>query len=93
MRQWSQAETALDEALRLAQQIKYPTLIWQVAHLLAQARAEQHKMDDAFTAASLAVETIEAAAAKIPDPILKQTFLLWPRVQAVREDLDRFGRA
>ena len=93
MRQWSPAETALDEALRLAQQIRYPTLTWQVAHLLAQARAEQHKMDDAFTAASLAVETIEAAAAKIPDPVLKQTFLLWPRVQAVREDLDRFGRA
>lgn len=93
MRQWSQAETALDEALKLAQQIGYPTLIWQVVHLLAWAQAGQHKMDDAFTTASLAVETIEAAVVKISDPALKQTFLIWPRVQAVREDLDRFGCA
>jgi tetratricopeptide (TPR) repeat protein len=91
--QWSLAETDLGEALRMAQQIGYPTLTWRAAHLLAQARAEQSKLEDAFTTTRLAAETIEAVAARIPDPALKQTFLFWPRVQAVREDLDRFGRA
>ena len=41
------------------------------------------------SAARLAVETIDGVAAKIPDPTLAQTFLAWPRVQAVRDDLDR----
>jgi tetratricopeptide (TPR) repeat protein len=91
--QWRQAETDLAEALGIAQQLKYPTLTWQTAHLLARAQAGQHKMEDAFAAAHLANGTIDLVAARIPDPVLKQTFLAWPRVQSVCEDLDRFRRA
>jgi tetratricopeptide (TPR) repeat protein len=91
--QWSQAETDLSEALRIAQQIGYPPLTWQAAHLLSRTRAGQHKMEDAFTTARLAADTIEAVAARIPTSALQQTFLAWHRVQSVREDLDRCRRA
>jgi tetratricopeptide (TPR) repeat protein len=91
--QWSQAETDLSEALRIAQQIRYPPLTWQAAHLLSRTRAGQNKVEDAFTTARLAADTIEALAARIPTSALHQTFLAWHRVQSVREDLDRFRRA
>jgi len=91
--QWSRAEADLDEALGIARQIGYPTVIWQAAHLLARARAGQHKMEDAFAAARLAAETVDAVAPRIPDPALRETFLGWPRVQAVRDELDRLTRA
>ncbi len=92
-RQWTQAEADLAEALRIAQEIGYPTLTWQAAHLLAQAQAGANEMAEAFGSAKLAVETIDGVAARIPDAALKQTFLAWPRVQAVRDYLDRLRRA
>ena len=82
-RQWSQAEADCHEALRIARQISYPTLTWQAAHLLAQSQAGQNNLESAFATVQLAVETIDAVAARIPDPALRQTFLAWPRVQAV----------
>ena len=91
-RQWGEAETSLSEALRIAREIRYPTLTWQAAHLLARARAGQNKMEDAFASARLAAETIDAVAARLPEPAMKQTFLAWPRVQAVMDDLDRLRR-
>ena len=91
-RQWSQAEADCREALRLARQISYPTLTWQAAHLLARSQAGQNNREAAFTTAQLAVETIDAVAARIPDPALRETFLAWPRVQAVREEQDRLSR-
>ena len=50
-------------------------------------------MEEALTAARLAVETIDATAARAPDAVLRQTFLAWPRVQAAQEDHERFRRA
>ncbi len=91
--QWGEAETNLSEALRIAREIRYPTLIWQSAHLLAQARAGLNRMEDAFAAARLAVETIDGVAARVPEDAMKQTFLRWSRVQAVRDDLDRLRRS
>jgi tetratricopeptide (TPR) repeat protein len=91
-RQWSQAEADCREALRLARQISYPTLTWQAAHLLAQAQAGQENLEAAFATVQLAVEALDAVAARIPDPALRQTFLAWPRVQAVREEQDRLSR-
>jgi class 3 adenylate cyclase/tetratricopeptide (TPR) repeat protein len=91
-RQWSQAEADCREALRIARQISYPTLTWQTAHLLARSQAGQSNLEAACTSVQLAVETIEAVAARIPDPALRETFLAWPRVQAVREEQDRLNR-
>jgi tetratricopeptide (TPR) repeat protein len=91
-RQWSQAETDCREALRIARQISYPTLTWQTAHLLAQSQAGQNNLEGAFATIQLAVETIDAVAARIPEPALRETFLAWPRVQAVREEQDRLNR-
>ena len=90
---WSQAEPDLGEALRITQQIGYPTLTWQAAHLLSRTRAGQDKVEDAFTTARLAADAIAAVAARIPDSALQHTFLTWHRVQSVHEDLDRFRRA
>jgi class 3 adenylate cyclase/tetratricopeptide (TPR) repeat protein len=91
-RQWSQAEADCREALRIARQISYPTLTWQTAHLLARSQAGQSNLEAACTSVQLAVETIEAVVARIPDPALRETFLAWPRVQAVREEQDRLKR-
>jgi len=91
-RQWSQAEADCREALRLARQISYPTLTWQAAHLLARSQAVQNNLKAAFATIQLAVETIDAVAARIPDPALRETFRAWPRVQAVREERDRLSR-
>jgi hypothetical protein len=49
-------------------------------------------VEEASAAARLAADTIEHVATRIPDPGLTQTFLAWPRVQAVRDDLDRLTR-
>jgi hypothetical protein len=92
VRQWDRAAADLSEALKIGQQIGYPTLTWQAAHLLARAQAGENKVEEAFASARLAVETIDAVAARIPELALKQTFLAWPRVQAVRDDLDRLRR-
>jgi hypothetical protein len=91
-RQWSQAEADCREALRIARQISYPTLTWQATHLLARSQAGQNNLESAFTTIQLAVDTIAAVAARIPDPALRETFLAWPRVQAVREEQDRLSR-
>jgi hypothetical protein len=91
-RQWSQAEANCREALRLARQISYPTLTWQAAHLLARSQAGQNNLEAAFATVQLAVDTIDAAATRIPDPALRETFLAWPRVQAVRAEQDRLSR-
>jgi tetratricopeptide (TPR) repeat protein len=91
-RQWSQAEADCREALGIARQIGYPTLTWQAAHLLARAQAGQNNPEAAFATVQLAVETINAVAARIPEPALRETFLAWPRVQAVRAEQDRLSR-
>jgi tetratricopeptide (TPR) repeat protein len=91
-RQWSQAEADCREALRIARQISYPTLTWQAAHLLARSQAGQSNLEAACVAIQLAVETIDAVTTRIPDPALRETFLAWPRVQAVREEQDRLSR-
>jgi tetratricopeptide (TPR) repeat protein len=90
-RQWSHAETDCREALRIAQQISYPTLTWQAAHLLARSQAGQNNLEAASATVQLAVETIDAVAARIPDPALRETFLAWPRVQVVRAEQDRLS--
>jgi class 3 adenylate cyclase/tetratricopeptide (TPR) repeat protein len=91
-RQWSQAEADCREALRIAQQISYPTLTWQAAHLLARSQAGQNNLETAFATVQLAVETIDAVATRIPDPALRETFLAWPCVQAVRAEQDHLSR-
>jgi tetratricopeptide (TPR) repeat protein len=91
-RQWSQAEADCREALRIARQISYPTLTWQAAHLLARSQAGQNKLEAAFATIQLAVETIDAVAARIPDLALRETFLAWPRVQAIRVEQDHLNR-
>lgn len=90
-RQWSHAEADCREALRIARQISYPTLTWQATHLLAQSQAGQNNLEAAFASVQLAVETIEAVAARIPDPALRETFLAWQRVQAVRAEHDHLS--
>jgi class 3 adenylate cyclase/tetratricopeptide (TPR) repeat protein len=90
---WDRAAADLAEALRIAREIAYPTLTWRAAHLLARAQVEQKKVEAAVATARLAVETIDATAARAPERALKESFLAWPRVQAALEDLERIRRA
>ena len=91
-RQWSQAEVDCREALRIARQISSPTLTWQAAHRLARSQAGQNNLEAAFASIQLAVETVDTVATRIQDPALRETFLAWPRVQAVRAEQDRLSR-
>jgi hypothetical protein len=90
--QWSQAEADCREALHFARQISYPALTWQAAHLLARSQAGHNNLEAACATGQLAVETIDAVAARIPDLALKETFLAWPRAQAVRAEQDHLSR-
>ncbi|MBI4637919.1 MAG: tetratricopeptide repeat protein [Candidatus Rokubacteria bacterium] len=81
--QWAEAQADLGEALRIAREIGYPTVVWQVAPVLAQAQAGEGKVEDAHRSARLARETIDAVVARIPERALRQAFLAWPRVVAV----------
>ena len=90
---WDDAVTELAQALAIGRKIQYPTLTWQAGHLLARAQAEAHRPDEAVVTARLALDTIDAVAARAPDLALRKTFLEWPRVVVAREDLDRVIRA
>jgi hypothetical protein len=68
------------------------TLTWQAAHLLARSQAGQNNLEAAFGTVQLAIATIDTVAARIPDPVLRETFLAWSRVQAVREEQDHLSR-
>jgi tetratricopeptide (TPR) repeat protein len=87
------AQTDAEEALQTMRAIGHPTLTWQAAHLLGRALAAQGRLAEAFDAVRLAVDTIDATAARAPDTALRHTFLAWPRVQAVQEDLERLRHA
>jgi hypothetical protein len=72
--------------------MRYPTLTWQAAHLLARAHAARGEAEAASEAARLAIATIETVSARAPELALRQTFLAWPRVQAARDDSSRLLR-
>jgi len=91
-RRWDDAVTELGQALAIGRKIQYPTLVWQAGHLLARAQAEARRPDEAIVTARLALESIDAVAARAPDLALRQTFLAWQRVVEAREDLDRLIR-
>ena len=86
------ARRELAEALALARRIGYPTLTWQTAHLLARADAAAGRTEAAASSARLAAETLDLIAGRLPDAALRRTFLAWPRVNTVREDVERLLR-
>ena len=91
-RRWREAEPDAMEAVRIAREIAYPTLIWQAADLLASIQAQRGKGDEAGAAARLTVETIEGLAARAPDLALRRSFMNWPRVLAALETAERLRR-
>jgi tetratricopeptide (TPR) repeat protein len=91
-RRWDDAVTELGQALAIGQQIEYPTLTWQAAHLRAQAQAAAGKLDEAAGSARVAVDAIDLVAARAPEPTLRRTFNDWVRVQTAREELARLLR-
>jgi class 3 adenylate cyclase/tetratricopeptide (TPR) repeat protein len=91
-RRWDDAMLELAEAVAIGQQIEYPTLTWQAAHLLARAQATAGKLDAASATARLAIDTIDLVAARAPEAALRRTFTEWTRVQDAREELTRILR-
>jgi class 3 adenylate cyclase/tetratricopeptide (TPR) repeat protein len=100
------AEAEFGEALRLARQIGYPTLTWQAGHGLARAlerqgrrvpgsvrtRAMADRVERALDMAQFAMGLVQSIADRLPYPVLVQSLMAWPRVQALREDLERLRR-
>jgi class 3 adenylate cyclase/tetratricopeptide (TPR) repeat protein len=91
-RRWDDAVAELGQALVIGQRIESPTLIWQVAHLLARAQAAAGRVEEASGTARLALEAIDLVAARAPEPALRRTFNEWVRVATAREELDRILR-
>jgi tetratricopeptide (TPR) repeat protein len=90
--QVTEARADLEVALRTAREIGQPTLTWQAAHLLGRALAAGEGAEAAHAMLTLAVETIDGVAARAPEPAMARAFAEWPRVQAVREDLEALRR-
>jgi hypothetical protein len=86
------ATAELTEAVRITQAIEYRPLCWQAAHLLARAHAGADRPEAAAQAARLALDTLDALSARVPDGASRDTFEAWTRVQAAREDLARLVR-
>jgi class 3 adenylate cyclase/tetratricopeptide (TPR) repeat protein len=91
-RRWDDAVAELGQALAIGQRIESPTLIWQVAHLLARAQAAAGRVEEASGTARVALEAIDLVAARAPEPALRRTFNEWVRVATAREELDRILR-
>jgi len=91
-RRWDDAVAELGQALLIGQRIESPTLIWQVAHLLARAQAAAGRVEEASGTARLALKTIDLVTARAPEPALRRTFNEWVRVATAREELDRILR-
>jgi tetratricopeptide (TPR) repeat protein len=86
------AVAELTRALDVARAIRYPTLTWQAAHRLAEARAAAGDHASALAAAQLAHDTLAHVAAAAPEPDLRRTLAAWPRAAAVQETLGRLRR-
>jgi hypothetical protein len=80
-------------ALEIARAIRYPTLTWQAAHRLAEARAANGELPAALAAIELAQETLDGLAAGAPEPDLRQTLAAWPRAVAVQATLEHLRRS
>ena len=83
----------LDRAVAIARRIRYPTLTWQAAQLLARANVALGAPEQAATAAALAHDTVAAIAAAAPEPSLAATLWSWPRVQEMQETVERVRRS
>jgi tetratricopeptide (TPR) repeat protein len=76
-------------ALGLAQAMRYPTLTWQAAHLLARARMLPGPVEAAVPAATLAVDTLQRMAAAAPTQTLRASLERWPLARAAHDTLAR----
>jgi tetratricopeptide (TPR) repeat protein len=82
----------LSQALEIGREIGYPTLTWQAAHRLSEARAASGDVPSALVSAQLAQDTLDRVAAGAPEPDMARTLAAWPRAAAVGETLDRLRR-
>jgi class 3 adenylate cyclase/tetratricopeptide (TPR) repeat protein len=87
------ATADLAGALEIARAIRYPTLTWQAAHRLAEARAANGELPAALAAIELARETLDGLTAGAPEPDLRQTLAAWPRAIAVQATLEHLRRS
>lgn len=86
------ARAELELALSLARELGQPTLTWQAAHLLGRSLAAGGDLEASHAMLALAAETIDAVTARAPEREMARAFGEWPRVQAVRADLEALRR-
>ncbi len=82
-----EAERALYQGLRLADQIGNPPLRWQGSTVLGQVRERQHRWRDANTAYVAALALLEQCAATLADETLRDGLLRSPDAETVQAGL------
>jgi len=71
-----EAMELMGNALRLAQQVGNPPLLWQIYYSLGLLLEEQGNLQEANKHYAQSLALIEAVASKLDDPILKSTLLM-----------------
>jgi class 3 adenylate cyclase/tetratricopeptide (TPR) repeat protein len=81
----AEAETELEEALRVAREVGNPAQLWKTLAAQARLRQAQARPEDAAIASQEVLAIVESVAAGLDDPALRDTFLASPQVSALRE--------
>jgi len=88
LRKWASTMEAIDlmgDALKLAQQVSNPPLLWQIHHslgLLLEKHGDPQRANEHHTKA---ITLIETTAQKLYDPSLTNTLLAAPLTKAIHD--------
>ncbi len=84
-RRWDEAETALREALTIAEAIGNPTQIWKTQAAMGRLQGERKRPDAAWQAYRAARAVVEGIHARLEDERLRRSLAAAPAVQRVYE--------
>jgi tetratricopeptide (TPR) repeat protein len=82
-RQWDEAESALRQALAIAQKIHNPTQLWKSQLALGRLHADTKKPELAHQAYQAARDVIERIKANLRNPILRASLESSPMIQRI----------
>jgi len=82
-RRWDEAETALRQALAIAEGIGNPPQLWQTHAALARLHAARGRSDEAHAARAATRAVLERTKAALPDEALRAAFERAPAIQRI----------
>src|SRR4029453_7660997 len=83
-RDWDEAQRALHEALRIAEEIGNPNQLWRTHAALGRMYSERGHEDAASRAAGDAIRVVDRVLAALPDPALGAGLSRLPLVGEMR---------